>query len=168
MRSEATVEVDRALDLELPAARAQVVVGSLGEMLEREGASIDGQLTAPRFVVRTLYKARWNILHGLRPDHALQRIEAQAYYGWQALHAERLPIPQRAEALRGYEKAGGKRAREALGVLYYLHDEYDQSAAVLASAYDADPTFRLRNYALGAQARADAAADAELERGRGR
>jgi hypothetical protein len=97
----------------------------------------------------------------LSPSHAFQRIELQAYFGWQALHAERLPIPQRADALRGYAKAGGARVEEARGILYFMHDEFDQAAAILAAAHERDPSFRLRNYALGAQARAAAAADAE-------
>jgi hypothetical protein len=168
LRAEAVCELDKALDLELPFARARVVIGSLGDMLQREGASFDGQLTAPRFVVRTLFKARWNLLHGLAPDRALERIELQAYYGWQALHAERLPIPQRADALRNYAKAGGTRVQEARGILYYLHDEFAQAATILAAAHAANPSFRLRNYVLGAQARAAAESDAEGEGDMGR
>jgi hypothetical protein len=163
MRAEAAYELDRALDLELPFPRARIVIGALGDMLQREGASIDGQLTAPRFVLRTLFKARWNLLHGLRPEHAFERIELQAYFGWQALHAERLPIPQRVDALRSYAKAGGARSQEARGVLYYLHDEFDQAATILAAASAADPSFRLRNYVLGAQARAAAEAGVESD-----
>jgi hypothetical protein len=153
LRAEATCELDDALDLNLPIARAKIVVGSLGEMLEREGASVDGQLTAPRFVARTLFKARWNLLHGLPPTHRFERIERQAYFGWEALHAERLPIPQRVEALGEYAKAGGKHIAEAHGVLLYQHQEYQQAAAALRAAYNAEPSLRLRNYALGAQAR---------------
>jgi len=161
LRAEAASELDRALDLQLPFPRARIVIGALGDMLQREGASIDGQLTAPRFVVRTLFKARWNLLHGLQPEHAFERIERQAYFGWQALHAERLPIPQRVDALRNYARAGGSRSQEARGILYYLHDEYAQAATILAAAHAADPSFRLRNYVLGAQARA--AVEAEVE-----
>ena len=153
LRAEAMNELDRALDLQLPLARAKIVVGSLGQMLEREGASNDGQLTAPRFVARTLFKARWNLLHGLRPAHRFERIEQQAYFGWEALHAERLPIPQRVEALGGYAKAGGQRVQEALGVLLYQHQEYQQAAIALHNAYKSDPSLRLRNYVLGAEAR---------------
>jgi hypothetical protein len=160
LRAEAVGELDRAIDLELPFARARVVIGAMGEMLQREGASFDGQLTAPRFVVRTLFKARWNLLHGLRPAHAFERIEQHAYFGWQALHAERLPIPQRSEALLNYAKAGGARVEEARGVLYYMHDEFEPASTILTAAHAADPSFRLRNYALGAAARAEAEADA--------
>ena len=156
LRAEATQELEAALDLKLPLARAKVVVGALGQMLQREGASVDGQLTAPRFVVRTLYKARWNLLHGLRPDHRFERIERQAYFGWQALHAERLPLPQRAEALRSYAKAGGWRGREALGVLYFLHDDFVEAVGPLTTAHEAAPSVRVRNYLLGAEARANA------------
>ena len=159
LRAEAVRELDRALDLQLPLARAKIVIGALGHMLQREGASVDGQLTAPRFVARTLYKAHWNLLHGLRPDQRFDWIERQAYFGWQALHAERLPIPQRAEALRSYAKAGGKHAGEALGVLYFLHDDFDQALIALGAAHDADPSFRLRNYVLGAQAHSESQED---------
>jgi hypothetical protein len=152
LRAEATCELDAALDLKLPLARAKIVVGSLGQMLEREGASVDGELTAPRFVARTLFKARWNLLHGLAPTHRFERIERQAYFGWEALHAERLPIPQRVEALGEYAKVGGKHIDEAHGVLLYQHQEYQQAATALRAAYNAEPSLRLRNYVLGAQA----------------
>ena len=154
LRAEAAHELEAALDFELPHARAKVVVGALGEMLQREGASVNGQLTAPRFVVRTLYKARWNLLHGLPPAHRFEPIEHQAYFGWQALHAERLPLPQRADALRSYAKAGGRRSQEALGVLHYLHDDFQEAIGPLTAAHQSTPTVRLRNYLLGAEARA--------------
>lgn len=153
LRAEATCEFDDALDLKLPVARAKLVIGTLGEMLQREGASIDGELTAPRFVARTLFKARWNLLHSLQPTLRFEPIERQAYFGWEALHAERLPIPQRVEALAEYAKAGGKHVDEAHGVLLYQHQEYQQATNALRAAYKAEPTIRLRNYVLGAQAR---------------
>lgn len=152
LRSEATREFDAALELKLPEARARVVIGGLANMLQREGASLDGELTAPRFVVRTLFKARWNLLCGLAPTYRFEPIELQAYFGWQALHAERLPIPQRVGALQSYAKAGGGRIHEALGVLYYAHGEFDLAAEALNTAYEATPSIRLRNYLLGARA----------------
>lgn len=151
LRSEATRELDAALELKLPQARARLVVGGLGTMLQREGASIDGELIAPRFVVRTLFKARWNLLCGLAPSHRFAPIELQAFFGWQALHAEHLPIPQRVGALKSYAEAGGSRVREALGVMYYMHDEFDLAAEALDAAYKSTPNIRLRNYVLGAR-----------------
>jgi hypothetical protein len=43
------------------------LLGSFPEMLERYGLMINGTLRAPELVARTLYKARWNAIHGIVP-----------------------------------------------------------------------------------------------------
>ena len=119
LRAKAALQLEDALELRLEGKRAKQVIGAFNSLLERERASMDGYLVAPRFVVRTLYKARWNILAGLAPDHAFERIERRAFYGWQALHSETEPLPKRMAALHEYGLAGGDHVEEALGILLF-------------------------------------------------
>jgi len=154
LRAEATQELEAALDLKLSLAKAKVVLGAMPAVFEREGVTHDGELIAPRFVAHTLFKARWNLLHGLAPDQRFEPIEKRTYYGWKALHAQGLPMPTRVAALQKYAKLGGAHADEALGVLLFSLQEYEQAAVPLQAAYRADPSLRLRNYLLGARSRA--------------
>ena len=151
LRAKAVKRLHDALELRLPPERAKRVIGAFSSVLEREHASRDGYLVAPRFVVRTLYKARWNILAGLEPAHALQRIERRAYYGWEALHADSVPLRQRLVALHEYGLAGGDHVEEALGTLLFRMHDYQQSARALEAAYRKDHSIRLRNYLLAAR-----------------
>jgi len=152
MRAQAVQELEAALALQLPEERARAVLGAMTRVLERESATRDGYIVAPMFVVRTLYKARWNILHGLPADADFERIEKRAFYGWQALHSEHVSLRGRVEALHAYAEAGGDHVEEALGVLLYRLGDFAQSARALQDAYRAQPSLRLRNYALGARA----------------
>jgi hypothetical protein len=120
-------------------------------MLAREGAAHDGTLLAAPFVLRTLYKARINLLFGRKPEHDLAPVEQQAFFGYQALHRERLPVVRRVEALKAYEAAGGVRADEALGVLLYRNGQFAEAAEVLHSVASQTGELRARNYALGAE-----------------
>jgi hypothetical protein len=158
MRARAVVSLEAALELALPDEQAKAVLGSLSAILEREGASRDGYLVAPRFVVRTLHKARWNLLHGLTPTHAFVAIERRAYFGWQALHAVRVPLPSRIEALHGYGLVGGDRVEEALGVLLYRMGDSEEASRAFAAAYAREPNLRVANYLAAARASAAAAA----------
>jgi hypothetical protein len=150
LRSKAVAQLEAALDLQLKDEQAKAVLGSFTAVLEHEGASRNGYLVAPRFVVRTLYKARWNILHGLAPDYTFERVEKRAFYGWQALHAERVPLQRRIEALHAYGLAGGDQIEEALGVLLFRMGDYRQAAKALRAAQRKHGSLRLRNYVLGA------------------
>ena len=99
------------------------------------------------------HKARWNLLHGFRAIHELAPVERRAYYGWQALHAERLPIAQRIRAIEGYIKAGGTEADEALGVLLFRQRENDlASPRIRGTRVRRNDSLRLRNYLLAARA----------------
>jgi hypothetical protein len=157
LRAQAVEELEAALALQLPEARAKATLGAMTRVLEREGATRDGYIVAPMFVVRTLHKARWNILHGLDPDQDFEHVEKRAFYGWQALCSEHVSLRRRVEALHGYAKAGGDHVEEALGVLLYRLGDYAQAARALQDAYHAHPNLRLRNYALAARAAASAA-----------
>jgi hypothetical protein len=150
LRSEAAQQLDAALDGKLMTDEARDVLGGFPTMLAREGCSRGGELVAPRFVVRTLFKARWNLSHGLAADHAFVRIERLAFYGWQALHAERLPLDRRLNALEAYATYGGKRVAQAAGVLLHRGGGYVASAEALEAAYRQTGNLRLRNWAHGA------------------
>jgi hypothetical protein len=150
LRAAAAEQLDAALDGKLTKDEAQDVLGGFPTVLAREHCTRDGELVAPRFVVRTLFKARWNLSHGLGPDHAFTQIERLAFYGWQALHAERLPIDRRLTALEAYATYGGKRVAQAAGVLLFRGSGYASASEALAAAYRQTGNLRLRNWAKGA------------------
>jgi hypothetical protein len=145
LRAAAVERLDAALDLKLDPKLARDVMGDFALMLEKENAARGGELIAPRFVVRTLYKARWNIAHEVAPDYAFASIERRAYYGWQALHAQRLPVEQRMRALVQYRRHGGNRADEAASVLLQRSAQNEVAHAALTAAYRSSGTLRLRN-----------------------
>jgi hypothetical protein len=157
LRSKAAQHFEDALDLRLPLDRAKQVIGAMSTVLDREGVTRGGELVAPRFVARVMYKARWNILCGLEPAHAFERVELQAFYGWQALHDERFNAHKRIEALHAYGVAGGAHVEEALGVLLFRSADYAQSARAFEAAYARERSLRLRNYLLSARAAAEPA-----------
>jgi hypothetical protein len=159
LREKALQRFEDALEMRLPLSRAKVILGAMTSVLAAEGASRDGYLVAPRFVVRTLYKARWNILAGLPADADFAPIERRAFYGWQALQSEHLTLQKRVEALHTYGLAGGDHVEEALGVLLFRLGDYKQSASALQVAYEREGSLRLRNYLLAARAAAGAIED---------
>jgi hypothetical protein len=148
LRAAAVERLDAALDLKLDPKVARDVMGDFALLLEKESCARDGELIAPRVVVRILYKARWNIAHELAPDYAFGSIERRAYYGWQALHAERLPVEQRMRALVQYRRHGGTRADEAAAVLLQRSAQNEVAHAALTAAYRSSGTLRLRNALL--------------------
>lgn len=153
LRAAAVERLDDAIDLKLKPELARDVMGDFALMLEREGCARGGELIAPRFVVRVLYAARWNIAHMLAPHHGFSSIAKRAYFGWQSLHGNRLPPEQRMRALHEYQRHGGARADEAAGVLLHLSGQGAVANAAFTAAYRSSGSLRLRNAAL-----ADAAA----------
>ena len=151
LRAEAVLQMEEALAGQLPMEQARVVLGAMPSVLEREGAAVDGTLLPAHFVLRTLYKARINLLFGRKPHHDLARIEQQAFFGYQALHDARLPVLRRVEALKEYAKAGGVRADEALGALLHQNRQWKEAAEVLRSTASQTGELRARNYALAAE-----------------
>lgn len=150
LRAEAVQQLEAALDGRLPLEQARVVLGVMPMVLAREGAAHDGTLIAPHFVLRTLFKTRFNLLFGRKPEHDLAPVERRAFFGYQALHAERLPIVRRVEALKQYARAGGTRSDEALGVLLYRGGQLPEAAEVLHSVGERGGELRARNYAQAA------------------
>jgi hypothetical protein len=151
LREQALAKFESALDLELPAAQTKALLGLFPNALEQHFATRDGVELAPHFVMRTLYKARWNRMNALDVDWGFARVERVAYFGWMGLHAQNLPLAARRSALQKYAAAGGPHADEAVGVLAFLDRDYPQAVEALTRANAHEPGLRLRNYLSGAQ-----------------
>jgi hypothetical protein len=148
MRAADVARAELALRGAIPAGEAVEELGVFREMMARYGLSDGRRQRAPRFVVRTVLKARWNTVHALELDESFSRIERQAYWGWLALRAETAPADRRLLALERYADAGGRAADEARAVLFYDAGELEQARASFEAAYQKTPNFRLRNHAL--------------------
>jgi hypothetical protein len=152
LRAEAAERIDTALSSEPPAddEERKAVVGGFETMLERYGLSKDGELVAPRLVVRTLYKARVNAALYLELTDGFTELENEAYWGWLALEADAIPPERRLAALDELERATGARHDEARGTLLFLAGESLAAADLLDRAYAETGCVRLRNHALAA------------------
>ena len=149
LRSLALSKFEAALDARLPADQVPGTMGIFANVLSEHRATRDGEELAPHFVLRTLYKARWNVMLELEPDFRMTRVERRAYFGWLGMHAENLPLGRRREALLKYAAVGGPNALEAVGVLAFLDHDFQHAKAALERAYAAAPSLRLRNYIRG-------------------
>ncbi|MET0385769.1 MAG: hypothetical protein ABW321_07405 [Polyangiales bacterium] len=157
LRALALSKLEAALDDELRGEEIGAWLGAFPSVLFKHYATRDGLELAPHFVVRTLYKARWNRALELPLDSDFARIERQAYYGWLGLHAYNLPLGERRQALLGFAAAGGEQASEAQGVLAFLDHDYTRAVDCLARAYAENRSWRVRNYLRGAQVAAASA-----------
>jgi hypothetical protein len=156
LRAVAVEQLEAALRLQLSDKDAQRVLGLFPDALARHGATQDGFEVAPHFVLRTLYKARWNIAMGLKPDYKFEPVEGQAYHGWLALHATNLGPEPRLVALRDYAAAGGRGVSEARGVLAFMSHDFQEAVAALEQAEKESPSLRIRNWLRGAHVAFDA------------
>ncbi|MDH5674365.1 MAG: hypothetical protein OEZ06_19725 [Myxococcales bacterium] len=146
MRAMAVERLERALGPGLDPELTRQVLGSFPTLLVEAGITRGGLLVAPHFVLRTIYKARWNMCFGLAPEHDLAAVEAQALFGWRALHDRRLAAPLKLAALDQYQAHGGRHAPLARGVLHYAQVDFAAAAAVFEGAEQSAPGPRLRNY----------------------
>ncbi|MBN1656708.1 MAG: hypothetical protein JXA30_23245 [Deltaproteobacteria bacterium] len=151
LRAKAVEMLEKALALQLSKRESQGVLGAFPVYLERYGATRNGEIVAPRFLIRTMYKSRWNVTVGLDPTFLFKPVERLAHFGWLALHADNAPIQLRIKALQQYALAGGRQVAEANGVLHFLAGNYPQAVRFLSAAYQQKGSFRLRNYLLGAK-----------------
>lgn len=159
---EDAVEATRAADLaraeramrgELPEVQHAPALGGFPSVLERWSMARRGRQVAPRFVVRTAFKARWNAMYGREPTEGMSEVERRAHWGWLALHGDAAPFAMRTEAVDHYAAAGGERAEEARGVLLYDEGMGEAAQTAFETAHAQQPTFRLRNHALAASIR---------------
>lgn len=155
LRALAVSKLEAALEGKLQGEALQAWLGVFPNVLIQHLATRDGLELAPHFVVRTLYKARWNRMLDLSSETDLSVVERQAYFGWLGLHAYTLPMFERRQALSGYAAAGGEHAAEAQGVLAFLDHDFGAAVQCLEQAYAQRPSFRVRNYLRGARAVAE-------------
>jgi hypothetical protein len=150
LRELALTKFEAALDSRLPPDQIKSVLGIFPTVLAQHRATDDGLELAPHFVIRSLYKARWNHMVGLDLDFGFAPVEQVAYYGWLGLHADNLSLDVRRRMLFKYAAAGGAHAAEAQGVLAFLDQDYKHALDALTQAYAELPSLRLRNYVQGA------------------
>lgn len=146
LRAAATEALEPVLRGEVTGDARDALLGNFPNVLARHNATIDGHPVAPRFVIRTLYKARWNTLSGLPNSAGFSAIEGQAYFGWLALHADDVPLSMRLQAIPEFELAGGAHVDEAAGVLLYQAGHYSEARDAFERAHDKAPSLRVRNY----------------------
>ena len=151
MRARALLKFEAALAGEVPRSELSGLLGVYPHVLAQHLLTRDGIELGPHFVVRTLFKARWNRLCGLPPETDLSLIERRAYFGWMGLHAANLSVRERQQALVGYAAAGGVEAEHAQGVLAFVDQDYARAAANFERAYAQTSSLRLRNYLRGAR-----------------
>jgi hypothetical protein len=161
LREQALVKFEAALDGSLSKTESDAVMGLFANVLIEHQVTRDGEELAPHFVLRTLYKARWNRMLDLAPDLGFAQVERFAYFGWLGLHADNLPLAMRRQALQKYAAAGGPNAAEAQGVLAFLAQDYAESVRSLERAYGEAPSLRVRNYLRGARVAAGMAGQPE-------
>lgn len=153
------IDALRAADVErmIPAlagegddATRAAAIGGFSTALERWGVIVDGRRVAPELVVRALFAARWNAVHGEPLTADLDPVRLRAYHGWLALRGDMADGALRASALDAYEEAGGRHADEARGVLAWRAGAYDEAEGAFARAHARDGEVRMRNHALAA------------------
>ncbi len=135
-------------------ARAEVL-GSFRSSLERWGAIVRGRRVAPDMVVRALFAARWNAVHGLPLTDGFEPIRLRAYHGWLAFHGDAAGSGLRAAALDAYERAGGMYANEARGILAFRGGAYEEAAHLFTHAFSMSGVVRMRNHAIASSAATD-------------
>ncbi len=124
---------------------------------------IEGQLLAPALSLRAAYKVRWNMVHARPNDEGLSRAERQAFFGFLALHARSLPLPERASAAQAFYNVGGQRSGEAYAVFLFQGGRPEEALTVMQRALSQRDELRLRNMTLGMQLALHAQREPEAE-----
>lgn len=150
LRAEALVQLWPALRGELEPTAEQEALGSFPRMLERYGAARDGRRLAPKSVVHAMFKARWNVLHGLEQVDDFTPAEARAFWGWAAAHAPVEAQEVRLEAVRGYAAADGPATRELVAYGAYQAHEYARAARLYDELFEETGFLRHRNHGRAA------------------
>jgi hypothetical protein len=125
-------------------------LGGFEGFLDRYSARRDSRITAPPIVVRTIFKARWNLVHGLEATDGLRPLELRVYWGWLALEATDVEAPRRISALERYAEASGEDVREARATLEIVAGHPDEAAKLYRELREEGENLRLRNHELAA------------------
>jgi hypothetical protein len=154
LRARELGKMEAALALRLPEEQVRGVMGVFANALDVHSVTRGGEEIAPHFVLRTLYKVRFNLAVDQAPDLALSDVEQMAYYGHIGFHAHALQAERRLRALGKFASVAGAaqqaRAKEAQGVLLYRSGAFAEAERALVAAHTLTGHIRLRNYALGA------------------
>jgi hypothetical protein len=150
LRADAMVRLWPALRGELEPTAEEEALGSFPRILERYGAARDGRRLAPKSVVHAMFKARWNILHGLDQADGFTPAEARAFWGWAAANTPAEAHALRLEAIRGYADADGPATRELVAYGAYEAEEYARAARLYDELYEETGFLRHRNHARAA------------------
>ena len=150
LRAEALVRLWPALRGDPEPAAEREVLGSFPRILERYGAARDGRRIAPKSVVHAMFKARWNVLHGLEQDDGFTADESRAFWGWAAANAPAGSVDVRLEAIRGYAAADGPAARELVAYGAYQEGQFAQAARLYQELFEESGFLRYRNHARAA------------------
>lgn len=150
LRAAALAQLWPALRGELDTQREQEVLGSFPRILERYGAARDGRRVAPKSVVHAMFKARWNVLHGLEPGDGFSPAEARAFWGWAASQRGTGGEAVRLEAIAGYAAADGPATRELQAYGAYQEGAFARAARLYQELFDETGILRHRNHARAA------------------
>lgn len=143
--------LEPALRGALPSGERVAELGGFVRMMERYDLARGGRQLAPRIVVRALFKARWNAIHGRELTEGLSAVERHAYWGWLAYGATAAPVERRLEALDRLGEAEGLSTAEARGVILFDAGRLTEAREAFERAWEDRPSFRLRNHALACE-----------------
>lgn len=129
-------------------------LGGFEGFLDRYSARSGSEITAPPIVVRTIFKARWNLVHGLEATDGLRPLELEVYWGWLALEATSVEAQRRVPALDRYAEASGEDVREARATLAIIDARPHEAAEIYRELRAEAENLRLRNHELAALAEA--------------
>jgi hypothetical protein len=151
LRGKAVLDFERVLATRARGDARDRVLGSFPRTVERYDVTRAGRLRAPRFVLRTLYKARWNAVCQLAATWRFAPVELRAFHGWLALGAESAAPAQRIAALDAYAAAGGVRSREARAGLAWLAGDLRLAEELYGEALTRTGSLRFRNHLRAAR-----------------
>ncbi|QQR90599.1 MAG: hypothetical protein IPJ88_02315 [Myxococcales bacterium] len=155
LRAKALQPLEQLMATTENSKQRDALLGSFPLMLERYGLVRNAKVIAPFFVIRTLYKARWNFIHSLKATDGFNRVESQAYQGWLALQARDAPLELRLGAAEAFDALHGLDREEALGALLFKAGHYERAAQQFERSWQASQSIRLRNHMLAARAKSN-------------
>ena len=151
LRAKSVLEFEQVLRSRARGEERDRVLGSFPRTVERYDVTKHGRLRAPRFVLRTLYKARWNSVCQLVATWRLTPVELRAFHGWLALGADSAAQADRAAAVEAYAAAGGVRANEARAGLAWRGGDGARAEELYGQELTRTGSLRFRNHLRAAR-----------------
>lgn len=151
LRAKSIAEFEHVLRTRARGTERDRVLGSFPRAVERYDVTKRGRLRAPRFVLRTLWKARWTAVCQLAPTWRLAPVELRAFHGWLALGAESAALTDRVTALEAYAAAGGVRADEARAGLAWRAGDGARAEELYGAVLARTGSLRIRNHLRAAR-----------------